>query len=199
MQRIKPRAAADVLSRHLPDHYLGIRIYVQLSGLERDRILQCFHERGIFRDVIILVANPLRDAYRAIRAAADHHSNARRSRISQATAVDIRDKFGHHCDIRFCWQDALILFLRQDDYLIPFHRFAVDLRLVQFYVQKRNEFPVAVGKILPYSHLHFPLFTAWQQACAPKVCVDVFYFSVKVVPVDGRKGRHSKMSQSKVD
>jgi hypothetical protein len=34
---------------------------------------------------------------------------------------------------------------------------------------------------------------------APKVCVDFYERSVKVAPVDGRKGWHNKMSQSKVD
>jgi hypothetical protein len=35
-----------------------------------------------------------------------------------------------------------------------------------------------------------------MQAIAPIVCVDVFYFSVKVDCVDGRKGWHNKTSQS---
>ena len=87
--------------------------------------------------------------------------------------------------------DAPISFRRQDDYLIPFHHFAVDLRLVHFYVQKEDRSLVPLAKVLPYSSLHFALFTALPQALAPKVCVDDFFFSVKVVCVDGRKGWHN--------
>jgi hypothetical protein len=62
--------------------------------------------------------------------------------------------------LRFYLQDALILGLRQDDYLIPPHRFAVDLMLVHFNVQKLDEFPVGPDKGLPDSNLHLSLFTA---------------------------------------
>ena len=164
---------------------------MQLMSLEGYRILQGFHQGGVFGDVVVLVANPLRDAHRAIGAAADNDPNARRPRISQATAVHIGYKFRHRCDFRFCLQDALIPVLRQDDYLIPFHHFAVDLRLVHFYVQKADEFPAPLAKVLPYSNLHFALFTALPHALAPKVCVDDFFFSVKVICVDGRKGWHN--------
>jgi hypothetical protein len=137
------------------------------------------------------VANPLGDANRTAGAATDHDSNARRPRIPQATAVHVGHEFGHHCDFRFCLQDALIPLLRQDDYLIPFHRFAVDLKLVQFNVQKRDKFPAALDKVLPDSSLHLSLFTAWREAVAPKVCVDICERSVKVASVDGRKGWHN--------
>jgi hypothetical protein len=164
---------------------------MQLLGLEGYRILQGFHQGGVFGDVVVLMANPLRDPHGAICAAADNHPNARRPGISQATAVNIGYEFRHGCDVRFCLQDALIPVLRQDDYLIPFHRFAVDPTLVHFYVQKEDEFPVPFAKVLPYSHLPFELSTALPRALAPKVCVDDFFFSVKVVCVDGRKGWHN--------
>jgi len=191
VQRVEPWAATGVLSRHLPDHYFRIGIHMQFLGLQGYRILQSFHQGGIFRNVIVLMANPLRDAHCAIRATTNYDPNARRPRISQATAVHIGYEFRHRCDFRFCLQDALIPVLRQDDYLIPFHRFAVDLRLVRFYVQKEDEFLVRRAKVLPYSHLHFALCTAPPRALAPKVCVDDFFFSVKVVCVDGRKGWHN--------
>jgi hypothetical protein len=54
----------------------------------------------------------------------------------------------------------------------------------------------SVDKFPHCNRLHFSLSTARMQAIAPIVCVDVFYFSVKVVCVDGRKGWHNKTSQS---
>jgi hypothetical protein len=93
-------------------------------------------------------------------------------------------------------KDALISFYRQDDYLIPFHRFAVGFRLVQGYVQKRDQMTSPVNKFQGSNYLHFALSTGLPGAIAPIVCVDVFHFSVKVNCVDGRKGRHNKTSRS---
>ena len=133
---------------------------MQLLGLERHCVLQSFHQSGVLGNVVVLVADPLGDAHRTASAATDHDSNARGPRIPQATAVHIGYEFRHHCDFRCCLQDALIWFLRQDDYLIPFHHFAVDLKLVHFYVQKLDKFLVLLDKVLPYSNLRFALFTA---------------------------------------
>src|SRR3984885_3222349 len=89
MQRVKSRAAALVLSGHLPHHNLGVGIDMERLRLARNRILQSFHECSVFRDVVVLMSDPLRDANGAVRKAADDHSNARRARISQASAVYI--------------------------------------------------------------------------------------------------------------
>src|SRR5579864_4104048 len=190
VQRVEPRTAADILPGHLPDHYFRIGIYVQFVGFERHRVLQGFHQGGILGHVVVLVADPLSDAHRAAGAAANDDSNARRTRIPQATAVHIGHKLGHH-DFCCCLQDAPIWFLRQDDYLIPDHQFPVDLSLVHFCVQKREKFLVLGDKVLPYSNLHLAFFTAWLQSVAPKVCVNFYERSVKVACVDGRKGWHN--------
>lgn len=90
-----------------------------------------------------------------------------------------------------CLQDDAICFSRQDDYLIPFQRFADDLRLVQFYVQKPAKLTLAVNKFLPYIDLRFSFFTGEAPRVALKVCVDFFPSSAKVACVDGRKGWHN--------
>jgi hypothetical protein len=66
-------------------------------------------------------------------------------------------------------------------------------------VQKPEQFNPPVDKDRFRNDLHLHLCTAPHVAVAPIVCVDVFAFSVKVVPVDGRKGRHTKVSQPEVD
>ena len=96
---------------------------MKLLRLQSDRILQCLHKRGVFGDVVILAANPLGDPYWAAGAAIDHHSNARWPRIPQATTVHVGHEFCYHCDFFCSLKDALIAFQRQDDYLVPFHRF----------------------------------------------------------------------------
>jgi hypothetical protein len=158
VQGVEAWAAANILPGHLPHHHFGIGIDVQFLRFESNGVLQSFHERGIFRDVVILVADPFGDAYRAGFAAVDNNSNARRPGISQATAIHVSHQLGHH-DFCFCLHDALIRVLRQDDYLIPYHHFAVDPRLVHFTVQNWEEFAVATDKILPDSYLHSPFFT----------------------------------------
>src|SRR5579872_609187 len=87
--------------------------------------------------------------------------------------------------------DAPICFCRQDDYLIPFHSFAVYSSVVRSYVQNLTELQSCVHNFFLHSHLQFALCTASTICIAPIVCVDVFYFSVKVVCVDGRKGWHN--------
>ena len=67
---------------------------------------------------------------------------------------------------------------------------------MQVYVQNQDGFDPSVDNFLYYMCLHFSLCTGWPSVIAPIVCVDVFYFSVKVVCVDGRKGWHNKTSQS---
>src|SRR5579862_7439829 len=125
VQRVETRAATLILPGHLPHHHLRVGIDVQFSRLQRNRILQGFHQRCIFSDVVILMADPLGDADGALRQAADHYPNARRSWISQASTVYIGHQFWGHFDISLFLQDAPKQFQRQDDYLVPFQRFAV--------------------------------------------------------------------------
>ena len=96
-------------------------------------------------------------------------------------------------------QDAPILQLSQDDYLIPFHHFAVYFALVQASVKNPGELAVAVHNFLYSSHLHSRLCTASPTLTAPIVCVDFSRYSGNFACVDGRKGWHNKMSRSKVD
>ena len=55
--------------------------------------LQGFHQRHIFGDIIILMANPLGDADGAAFAAINYHPNARRPWIAQGTTVHIGHEF----------------------------------------------------------------------------------------------------------
>ena len=49
---------------------------MQLVGFERNGVLESFHEGGVFGDVVVLVADPLRDANRSAVAAVDDDPNA---------------------------------------------------------------------------------------------------------------------------
>src|SRR5579862_434792 len=76
MKRIKARAATNVLAGHLPHDDLRVGVNMQLVGFERNGVLQSFHERGVFGDVVVLVTDPLRDANRSTVAAVDDDPNA---------------------------------------------------------------------------------------------------------------------------
>jgi hypothetical protein len=83
--------------------------------------------------------------------------------------------------------------------MVPYHHFAACPSAVQRNVQKPDELHSPVDNLPSASHLHFRLFTALPQAIAPIVCVDVFYFSVSVVCVDGRKAQRNKICRAEVD
>ena len=221
VQGVEARAAADILARHLPHHNFGIRINVEFPCVERDRVLQRFHQGRIFRDVVVLVADPFCNPYRTFRTPPDHDSNARRPGIPQATAVYIRYQFGHHFFMLLrsnrvtlqeapyrgrrlrgtfpFFEDAPISRLSQDDYLIPFHHFAVFFFPVQVTVQNADRFQLAVYNFFHSSHLRFRLCTARTTLTAPIVCVDFSSYSGNFACVDGRKGWHNKTSQREVD
>ena len=116
---------------------------MQLPRFARHCVLQGLHQRRIFRDVIVLMADPFGDPDGAVRATADNHANSRRPGISQAAAIHIGYKFWHHLVVLilrtdlslFHLNDAPISFRRQDDYLILFHGFAVCRIAVHLIVQ----------------------------------------------------------------
>jgi hypothetical protein len=93
MQGVEAGTATEVLASHLADDDLGIRVNVQGLGLQGDGALQGFHERDVFGDVVILVADPLGDADGATGAAVDHHPNTRWPWIAQGTTVYVGHKF----------------------------------------------------------------------------------------------------------
>src|SRR3954451_3475743 len=95
--------------------------------------------------------------------------------------------------------DAPIQELRQDDYLILFHHLAFTDNVVQFAVQKTDQFNTLVHNFPHCSDLRFRLCTAPGLATAPLVCVDFSSYSGNFAHVDGRKGWHNKMSQPEVD
>ena len=97
MQGIEAGAAADVLAAHLADYDFGIGINVQSFGFQRDGALQGFHERDVFGDVVILVADPFGDADGAAGAAVNDYSNTGGPRVSLGTTVHIGYEFCHHC------------------------------------------------------------------------------------------------------
>ena len=165
---------------------------MKLARPARDCVLEGFHEGHILGNIVVLIANPLGDAYRSSGAAADHDPNARRTRISQASAVHIGHQLCHHFNFsRRSLHCALNLFHRQDDYLVPFQRLAVALRAVDVFVQKALPNNLDKTKFFPYNRLHFPICTAANPAFAPKLCVDFYEASAKVACVDGRKGWHN--------
>jgi len=89
MKRIEPRTAAGIFAAHLADYNLGIGVDVQRLGLERERTLQSLQQRHIFGDVIVLVADPFRDADGTAGAAVNHHPNTRWPWIAQGATVHI--------------------------------------------------------------------------------------------------------------
>ena len=93
MQRVEARTTADVLAAHLPNHNLRVRVNVQRLGLQRQCALQRLEQRHIFGNVVILVADPPRDADRAAGAAIDDHPDTRWPRIAQGTTVHIGHEF----------------------------------------------------------------------------------------------------------
>jgi hypothetical protein len=198
VQRIKPRTATDVFPRHLPHHNLGIGVNVQLACLKSDSILQGFHQGCVFGDIVVLVADPLGDAHRAFREAADDDPNARRARISQAPAVHIGHQFCRHFEFSRCYlQCALIPLQRQDDYLVPFQRLAVAFQPVTFSVQKTYRIKLSKTKLFHYNHLHLLLCTASETAIAPKVCVDFYERSVNFASSTVERVGTIILSQSK--
>ena len=63
VQRIETFAAAGIFAGHLPHYNLRIGENVQRSRILRDGVLQRFHQRGVFGDVVILSSNPFSDTF----------------------------------------------------------------------------------------------------------------------------------------
>ena len=62
IQRIEAFATAVVVPQHLTNNDFGIRINVQLAGLEVHRALKSLEKSEIFGDVVVLIADPLGDS-----------------------------------------------------------------------------------------------------------------------------------------
>ena len=69
---------------------------MQLPRLARDGILQGFHQRRVFGDIVVLISDPFGDSDGAVRASTDHDSNSGGPGISQAASIHISYKFWHH-------------------------------------------------------------------------------------------------------
>ena len=89
MQGVEARATAGVFAAHLANDNLGIGIDVKSLGFHGEGTLQGFEQGHIFRDIIILVADPFGDTDGAAFAAVDDHPNTRRTWIAQRTAIHI--------------------------------------------------------------------------------------------------------------
>ena len=96
MEGVKTRTAAGVFPAHLADDHFGIGINMQRFGVKRESALQGFHQRDVFGDVVILMANPFGDADGAAGAAINDHANAGRARVSLGSPIDISYQFGDH-------------------------------------------------------------------------------------------------------
>ena len=116
VQGVEARAAAGVLALHLANHHLGIGIDVQCPGLELLCTLQGLKQGDVFGDVVVLAADPARDADGAAIASLDHNPNARRPRVSQRTAIHVGYEVRHSSVIR-CHQHASEPIFRQVVYL----------------------------------------------------------------------------------
>ena len=107
MQGIQARAAANILAAHLSHDNLRVGENVKGLRVEGYRILQGFEQSDIFGNVVILVANPLRNANRAAIAPVNHNSNAGRPRISQGATIHVGHKIRHHCVSATCKMRSL--------------------------------------------------------------------------------------------
>src|SRR5581483_1305680 len=89
VQGIQTRAAAGIDASHLLHDHFGIGVNVKGAGFEQNRALQGLKQGQVLGDVVVLPAYPLGDFYFAVANAAYYDPNARRSRISQRTTIDI--------------------------------------------------------------------------------------------------------------
>lgn len=91
VQGIKPRAAADVFTRHLFDYELRISKDVERSGLHLGSVLQRLQEGHILGYIVILMADPFGDLHQLPIRFFNNNSNARRPRTSVGTTVNVSD------------------------------------------------------------------------------------------------------------
>lgn len=95
MQRVKTRTAAGILTGHLLHHEFRIGVDVESSRLEIKRTLKSFEKRSVFGDIVVVMANPFRNADHFAIRLGDHHANARRTRAAVGTAIDMGDQIRH--------------------------------------------------------------------------------------------------------
>ena len=68
---------------------------MQPPGLQSQRTLQSFEQRNVFGDIVVLVANPLRDSDFAAVGTVDNHPNTGRPWIPQGAAVHVGHQIWH--------------------------------------------------------------------------------------------------------
>ena len=76
VERIKPRAAADVLAGHLLYHQLRVTKHTQRSSFGLCSILQGFQKSCIFSHVVVLMADPFGDVDTLTARLYNHNPNA---------------------------------------------------------------------------------------------------------------------------
>jgi hypothetical protein len=89
MQRVEPGTPAKILSGHLPDHHLRVRVDVNRLRSEFQGVLKCFQQSEILGHIVVLAADPFGNFDLMSLRAVDYDSNARRPRIAQRATIDI--------------------------------------------------------------------------------------------------------------
>src|SRR6266478_9433323 len=68
---------------------------MQRPGLQSQCTLQSFEQRNVFRDIVVLTADPLSDSDFAVVGTVDNHPNTGRPWISQGAAVHVGHQIWH--------------------------------------------------------------------------------------------------------
>src|SRR5262249_14135760 len=100
VKRIQARTTTTVFAPHLPDYYFRIRIHVKRRGFQVHSTLKRLKERCVLCYVIVLVANPFCDPDGARGITVDDDANARGSRVSTRSAIDIGNQVRHSSGVQ---------------------------------------------------------------------------------------------------
>jgi hypothetical protein len=95
VQQIKPWAAAEVFSPHLPYYDFRVGENVQSGGLDGHSMLQSLEQRDVLGYIIVPAANPFGDPDFLAPGILNHDTNTRWPGITVGAAVHMSDQFGH--------------------------------------------------------------------------------------------------------
>jgi hypothetical protein len=95
VQGIEARAAAGVLPLHLANHDLGVRIDVQRGRFEGSSALQGLQEGYILGYIVVLTADPARNADGAAVGTLDHDANTGGPGVPQRSAIHVGYEVRH--------------------------------------------------------------------------------------------------------
>ena len=93
MEGVEAGTATGVLAGHLADYYLRVREDAQHFCFQAKRVLQGFQESDVLGDVVVLVADPLRDPDLLALGILDDDTDPRWSWTAMRAAVNVGNKF----------------------------------------------------------------------------------------------------------